>query len=44
MFLLMMTSSEMRRMKKRTQRMKVMAQNPQRSADVLKRFVAQEEK
>lgn len=36
----MMISSEMKRMKKRTRRMKVMARNLQISADVLKRFVS----
>lgn len=40
MFLLMMISSEMKRMKKRTQRMKVMGQNLQRNVDVLKRYVS----
>mgnify|MGYP001857125671 CR=1 FL=1 len=40
MFLLMMISSEMKRTKKRTQRMKAMARNLQISADVLKRFIS----
>jgi len=40
MFLLMMISSEMKRMKRRTQRMKVMDQNLQKNVDVLKRYVS----
>lgn len=36
----MMISSEMKRMKKRTQQMKVMGQNLQRNVDVLKRCVS----